>query len=693
MTSAIALNQRSFLVGPAGSGKTTLAVQHLDALLHADLQNGSILVLAPQRSLLRPYQAHLHQAELPGREEVELLTVGGLARRSVDLMWPAIAANSGFAQPNESPTFLTLETAQYYMELVVRPFTSERFYFENVRVPPQRLYSQLLDNLNKAALVGFPHTDVGRRLIEAWDGPAAQTITYAQVQDCLNRFRDYCLAHNLLDFSLQIELFHSLLQRDWFKSWLYRRYRHLIVDNVEEESPFAHELLRDWLPHADSALIVYDTNAGYRSFLGADARSGYALRSACDQTIELTDSHVMSIEMRRFEVDVVRVLDRYSELPMRIDLTTNRQPAIEFGGGRFYPQMLDWVADRIGDLVRDSVAPRDIAVLTPFLGDALRFALEERLQARHIPTRSLRPSRALNEEVVTRGLMTLANLAYADRAAVPPQADVAQALTLSIAGLDPARGHLLAERLYRVRDGQAELNPFDVLKPELQDRIGYEVGARYDRLRTWLSEHRTESAVPLDHFLAKLFGEVLSQPGFGFHAQIDPGRITAQIIESARKFRQTIGADANVTLTETVARDYIQMVSEGVVAATFVVSPYAETPDAVLLAPAYTFLLSNESVGYQFWLNAGSPAWWERLYQPLTHPYVLTRDWPAGKKWTDQDEQTKRREVLLRLMRGLIRRCRTRVYLAISTLNEQGFEERGPLLTMIQQVLRDSANT
>jgi hypothetical protein len=95
-------------------------------------------------------------------------------------------------------------------------------------------------------------------------------------------------------------------------------------------------------------------------------------------------------------------------------------------------------------------------------------------------------------------------------------------------------------------------------------------------------------------------------------------------------------------------------------------------------------------VGYQFWLNAGSPAWWERLYQPLTHPYVLSRQWPVDQKWGDADEVVARQATLLRLVRGLLRRCRTRVYLAISTLNEQGFEERGPLLTLMQQVLRET---
>src|SRR5512136_3082947 len=231
-------NSRTVLTGPAGTGKTRYAVEHLQALLHAGLRDAGILVIAPQRSLLEPYQRVLRQADLPGREEIETLTIGGLAKRSVDLLWPAIAREAGFIQPERPPTFLTLETAQYYMERVVQPFIAERYYFEEVRLSHERIYSQLLDNLNKAALVGFPYTEVGQRLIGAWSGPSQQTVTFAQVQDCLNRFRAYCLEHNLLDFSLQIELFHNLLQRAWFRDKLYVRYRHLIVDNVEEDAPF-----------------------------------------------------------------------------------------------------------------------------------------------------------------------------------------------------------------------------------------------------------------------------------------------------------------------------------------------------------------------------------------------------------------------------------------------------------------------
>ncbi len=626
-----------------------------------------------------------------------MLTISGLAKQWIDLMWPALAPEAGFAQPERPPTYLSLETAQYFMERVVQPFIRERYYFEDVHLSLERIYSQLLDNLNKAASVGFPYTEVGKRLIAAWSGPSSQTITFAQAQDCVNRFRAYCLEHNLLDFSLQMELFRSLLQHADFRARLFARYQHLIVDNVEENIPLVHDLLRDWIPQTASALIVYDTDAGYRTFLGADARSAQALRSVCDEVVELHESRVMSPAVQALEATVSQILTPMgdSNLPMRTNSPAldGASAALHFGGGRFHPQMLDWVAKQVADLVmHHQVEPQEMVILAPILSDALRFSLEERLQRLGVPTRSLRPSRSLNEEAVTRGLLTLAAVAHPQWRILPPQADAAQAIIMALAQLDPARGHLIAERLYAARNGQAELRSFGNLKPELQERIGFEVGERFERLRLWLQEYaQSAPQPPLDVFFARLFGEVLSQPGYGFHGEIDPGRITAQLVESARRFRQTIMPDPyQAALDSNAGRDYVRMVSEGVVAATYVESPYAEKPNAVLLAPAYTFLLGNEPVSYQFWLNAGSPGWWERLYQPLTHPYVLSRYWPPDKKWSDDDEISLRQATLLRLIRGLLRRCRSGVYLAISTLNEQGFEERGPLLTLVQQVLRQT---
>jgi len=67
---------------------------------------------------------------------------------------------------------------------------------------------------------------------------------------------------------------------------------------------------------------------------------------------------------------------------------------------------------------------------------------------------------------------------------------------------------------------------------------------------------------------------------------------------------------------------------------------------------------------------------------------VLSRHWERGALWTDENEYEYRQETLHRLTRGLIRRCRRKIYLGISQLGEQGYEQQGPLLQAVQRVLR-----
>jgi hypothetical protein len=111
--------------------------------------------------------------------------------------------------------------------------------------------------------------------------------------------------------------------------------------------------------------------------------------------------------------------------------------------------------------------------------------------------------------------------------------------------------------------------------------------------------------------------------------------------------------------------------------------------DAIFIAPAYTFLMRNRPVTIQFWLDIGAGGWWERLYQPLTHPYVLSQRWPAHEAWSDFAEFHKRQETMHRLLLGLIRRTRRRIYLGISDYSESGFEQRGPLLGLINRLLAE----
>ena len=697
------LNATIFLEGLAGTGKSTTGVERMLYLMSQGVRADSILLILPQRTLATPYYEALRYPGVVAGGVVTILTIGGLAQRMVDLFWPLIAGQAGFALPSSPPTFLTLETAQYYMAHIVHPLLDQG-YFDSVTISRNRLYSQILDNLNKAALVGFPYTEISKRLKSAWVGDIGQARVYEDAQECAIRFRQYCLDHNLLDFSLQLDVFvKHLWHHPLCREYLDRTYHHLIVDNLEEDTPTAHDLLGEWLPHFDSAFLIYDQDAGFRRFLGADPISAYALKDLCIEQVAFSETSVNPPYLITFGRHLLNALNHPatpSDQPpiSSAALQTDINAALDFEVRRFYPEMLDWVSNQVASLVHEDGLPAgEIVILAPFLSDALRFSLQRRLDDLSIPSRSHRPSRALREEPAVHCLLTLASLAHphwftnGEHPLYPTKYDVAYALLQAISGMDLVRAQLLAEIVYRIRDGSPSLSSFDRIHYETQERITYTLGQRYESLRLWLEEYSRSSVEELDLFLSRLFGELLSQPGYNFHHDFQAGEIAANLIESAQKFRWGVGT----TLAEEgkpLGPEYIQMVQDGVVAAQYIYSWQAQPEDAVLLAPAHTYLMSNRSVEVQFWLDISSRSWFERLFQPLTHPYVLSRQWPTGASWTDDDEYQASQDTLFHLALGLLHRCRLRIYLGLSDLNEQGYQDRGTLLRAIQRVLRGASS-
>jgi hypothetical protein len=694
-----------FLEGPAGTGKTTAAVARLLNMLSNGVRGDSILLLSPQRSLADPYLDALNSVEVAAGGMTSLSTVGGLARRMVDIFWPVLGKEAGFEKPEREPVFLTLETAQYYMARVVGPLLDQG-WFQGLRLPRNRLYSQVLDNLNKSAAVGFPITEIASRLTSAWNGDLHHTRMYTDVQECALQFRRFCLKHNLLDFSLQLDLFLNVL---WplplCREYLQDTYRHLIYDNLEEDVPAAHDLIAEWLPDFDSALLVYDRGAGYRSFLGADPLTGRELRSLCPVVLNFETSLSSQPEMNTFSQALVRALYHNTppppspfvrpELEWSFPPPVGGSPVMGFSNNRYFPEMVAWVCDHIIYMVQHQAAsPGEIVVLAPFLTDSLRFALADRLERGGVAVRSHRPSRALREEPAVLSLLSLALLAHPDwtgwgeASGSPSKYDVAYALIQALEGLDLVRAQLLANTAFTEKDGPPRLLNFDRVPVEVQKRVTFTLGQRYQTLYNWIENYKAIEPVELDYFFSRLFGEVLSQPGFGFHSDFTAGQAAANLVESARKFRWA-AAGSLVETGVPPGLEYIRMVREGVVASQYLLTWQIQSEDAVLLAPAYTFLVSNRPVDYQFWLDAGSRGWSERLEQPLTHPYVLSRNWTQGVVWTHAHEIEAGRQALSRLVLGLARRCRKQIFVCFSHLNEQGYEQQGPLLKALNRANKE----
>ena len=678
------INGSTFLEGPSGTGKTTTGVLRLQEMARQGIPPGSILVIAPQRSLAEPYRKAIESPVFPSGSPPSIMTISGLSQRMIDLFWPIVSSPAGFNSSTGPPKYLTLETAQYFMARIVNPMINAGA-FENLIIDPNRLFSQILDNLNKAAVVGFSYHTIAERLKSAWMGDPGQMYTFDQTQLAVNEFRAFCLENNFLDFSLQIEVFcKHLWPSSLVKKYLHSMYHHLIFENLEEDVPVTHDLIGEWLPNFDSSLLIFDDRGGFRTFLGADPQSGYRLKKLCLNNFEFRQNSTLSKQMTTLEIAITGIISKEQNLDLDLEI----KDGFNIHNHRFSSDMVDGVCEEINHLVHDElVSPADIVVLSPFLSDALRFMLQIKLKALGIPVYSIRPSRSLGNEPSTRCLLTFAKIAHPQWGMNPSIFDLRSAFLQTVAENDLNRADLLARIVTPTRKNKGVIGSFKNINPEMQTRITYSIGNRFEFFREWFQDYLSKDPLELDVFLSRLFGEVLSQKGFGFHRDFEAARLSSQLIVSVQKFRRLV-KDYMAWEDNPLGKEYIRMVESGVLAAQFFSPIDHEHTEAVLLAPAYTYLMSNRPVKYQFWMGVGSLSWWERLYQPITQPYVLSREWNKGKKWLDSDEYEANQNSMSRLVSGLIRRCNRKIYFENVGLNENGIEERGPLLHSLQILLK-----
>jgi superfamily I DNA/RNA helicase len=789
-----------YFVGPAGAGKTSRLIQRLVELISENNRPDSILVLTPQQAQAQPFRSALAQIQgTPLRGEPTITTFYGLAQQHISLFFPLVAEQAGFVhtdrEPEREPVMMNVEASQYLLNQIVEPRIAD---FDDLKLFRPRLLGQILDSMNKAAECGFPLDEIAARLSSAWSGDSHRLVSYQRVQSVALAFRQYCLEHSLLDFSLQMQTFaQHLMRAPRYREHIARRYRHVLVDNVEENPPVAHYFVAALLQTCDSAMLAEDDPGGYRIYLGADVESARALRAQCDEMVELEHSYTASpaalefgralgsqfdaaaqaglgagmpeaaLQPGEFEPDGdhVPVQEPVQQPEPEPERATNGHGSSAShlrdalgdlpGSTKYWTGMVSWVVDHIAGLVASGVQPSDIAVMAPYVEDVLRFELQERLRQHDIRVRSVRPSRPLYDHPIVRTLVTLARLAHPQWGQFIVTADLARALSTSIADLDVARAQLIADAA--VRASQRELLPLDDLA--LWQRVGMRFFDRYATLQKWLAassqntEHRAQNTEPtltaqhphevpstqypvlgtresaLDLFWQQLFTDVLSQPGFGFYQEREGALVVDKLVKAAKAFRevferaaltqqdlpaavlvpvqplQAAGAFPAVATAEAaagaaasaaepapmdIALEYVNTLGEDIIAAQYAPERESEFPDenAILLTPAYTYLINNFRSRHQFWLDINSPGWYERVYQPLTHPYVLSRRWQPGRKWTEDDEYRSRFVMLSKVAAGLTQRCAERIYLASSQLSISGQEESGPLARAIQKVLR-----
>jgi hypothetical protein len=348
--------------------------------------------------------------------------------------------------------------------------------------------------------------------------------------------------------------------------------------------------------------------------------------------------------------------------------------------GRYRREMVYNLAEKLRDLLQEhDLAPRDVAIITPYLDGALRYMLTHALREAGLPYFLLRRRSPPQDEPRVRAWLTWLALAFPAWQMPPSRFDVAEALTLSLHGFDPARAALLAGHLYL--PAQGILLPAAECPPRIADRIGAEWLTLYEQLRLWLAAQEPDA--PIDLVLHSLFNDLLAQPVFQPEPDLAAAAVCDWLVRTATRLRQAAGPLGLDTPTA-VGRAFLQGIQQGLVTADPPDLGDPPDPDGIMISTIYGYLLAGRPLPVQVWLETSALGWWDIPNQPLSNAFVLAQSYDPGRPWTMADDGAVRNELLTRIIRGLTARCGLGVVPATSELDRRGVRQDGPLWRAIR---------
>ncbi|PIE79776.1 MAG: hypothetical protein CSA11_10725 [Chloroflexi bacterium] len=672
---AVTAEKTSFWLGAAGTGKTTALQKRLLYLLENGEPAYTLLVLVAELSHQTDYLAAIHQSGLGPYADLKITTYNRLAQDMVTLFWPLVARSAGFAHPFQPPTVLSYDLAQLLMWYTVTAMLAEGA-FSDLRLRPQQIVSQLLDTLNRAALNGLSLDEAIQRQIITWTGEPERVRHLHDAETAVLTFRKTCLENSLLDLSLVIEVFDTqLVKHPEFHRYFEERFRHLLIDHVEEQTPAGQNFIANLMRFTQTTAIIYDAGGGYKRFMAADPLGANKFRMQCDFAFDFDKNFVTRPELTAVSNLVENYLMHTTEPTLGAE-----KGILKLINGRYRREMVAQLVSTLHELVhKQGVATNQIAIIAPYLDGAMRYLLAQALKQAELPHFFLRRRSSPREEPRVRAWLTWLALAHPEWQMAPSCYDVAEAFALSIHGLDPARAQLIVEQLYVPEE--IRLLPISELTELHRERIGEESVKLVAELRAWLDQENGRS--PLDTFLYNLFNGLLSQPRFQLKPDLAGAAVCDWLVQSAARLRQAAPAMGLHTPAE-IGTAFIAGINQGLVTANPPDLGDPPAPDGIQISTMYGYLLTGKSVQIQVWLEAADHGWWAIPKQPLSNAFVLAQSRLSDEPWTGEDDFTMRNQLLSRIIRGLTNRCTDSIILANSDLDRRGLRQDGPLWRALQ---------
>ena len=655
--------------GGTGVGKTTRLINEYKKLIESGIRSEEILILLMNRN-----------QSLGWREKSTFKISGKIIRTSffgfvqdeITTFYPIILKNAPeIKEKTVKPVFLTFESSQYLLSMLVNSRRNLESGLDSISDRDSKIAIDISSDFVKAVVASISYKDIGARLYSALEiQNDEKKAIFAEVDKIIEDYRKRCLECGVMDFAMAIDFYNSILLKDSeYIASLKKRFKYLIVDNLEEVVPVQADFISMFLDIVEGAYISYNKDGGYGSIFGSN-------KEYVENTV-LKKCKIENIQEKPFTCKKEMVefsdmlFDAITEPNKTNTLSVDGITIIRTPEAVLRSDMLDQVGETVINLLESGYNSQDIALVSTFADVVTEYVIESKLKKYSVKlTNIARKSRFIDNKFVY-ALITFAYLCHPDENIVPTKDEV-RALVGMLLDLDPIRSSILANII-------CSQNPFaefpTVESGDIIDRIGYSNVKRYNFIRNWINDYRRGKPIDIDIFFQRVFTEILLVCGAEEQDIIDIKRL----IDSSHNFKETISRFNTLDIN----RDFLKMVKKGVKSAEsiFDMEERGGENEIVLCTPM-TYLSNSLSHKVILMMGISSPHWIPRCAKEISNPYVLSPTWNVGDIYTEDIEEENQKKTIAIVLRALIKRCSEKFITFESKYSSDGFENDGILPTL-----------
>ena len=570
-----------------------------------------------------------------------------------------------------------------------------------------RIVRQTLDLMQLAGASCVPTEDISILLEEGLTGSdlgnSDRGYLWQRMGELLLLWRKWCLDRGLLSYGIIYELYwRYLLPNSKYQQYLTKRYQSIFADDVDDYPAIARDLFEFMLERGVDAVFTYNPDGKIRLGLNADPDYLEGLKNYCQVEKSSFTTDNLGIEFADTAIELVTEQAYLVEAPDTLQSLQTISRA----------ELLRQTAEIIIDAVHNQgIKPAEIAIIAPGLDEIARYSLIEILTAKGIPITPLNEQRPIISSPLVRSLLTLLGLVYADLGRLVDRDAIAEMLAVFsnansqhskpfssdrvsqklhhgklVAEIDPVRAGLIADYCYHVDPQYPYLA--DVETFPRWDRLGHQAVNAYQTIVSWIeaskAKQREQSFFTPTILLSEAIAYFLNN---GAYLTSDRLAVLRELMETAQHFwevdRRLRQNEPSFQTQATTVAQFIQLLRRGTITANpRPLRQFTPQVGAVTLATVFQYRSLRTSHRWQFWLDASSPLWSQGGAATLFAAPLFLKQW-NGRTWMPEDDYELDNQRLKRILRDILARAESKIFLCHSDLGVNGTEQAGSLLPLV----------